>query len=137
MESNKVHMELVKRQLQQIHRIRDARGHGLMLDMGHAEKSLEKGDRYIKYYKRYRESDPDYNSMIGAYYENCNYFFYIEKIGNKYWLTRHLDGFERKTILRKNEVDLLLIHGDLELSHFNIIGVIWYMDMYKGGRLGL
>ena len=35
-------MELVKKQLQQIHRIRDARGHGLMLDMGHAEKITRK-----------------------------------------------------------------------------------------------
>jgi hypothetical protein len=127
MESNNDHIDLVKNELKKYNNTMD-------LTLGQTAGMSEKASKkFLLAYNKHKEKDQEYNSMIGAYYVNCNYFYYIEKINEEYILTRHIDRFERKTVLLKDESKHLEYD---DFSHMMIIGVCYLVDFYKN-RLGL
>ena len=60
---------------------------------------------FLNEYKQHRISDPEYSSVVGAYYSCFNVFYYIEAIGDQYVATRSVDGNENKLFVTWEDID--------------------------------
>ena len=130
MERNKKHISLIK------NRLLTYSSRPYSLRVGHAENNEKIGNKIIEVANT-RQYNLDYEHIIGAYYINENYFYYLETYGDDFILTRHIDDFERKTFLKKDEISVLKKVDDLnELPDIIIIGICYLVDFHKI-RLGL
>lgn len=98
---------------------------------GTAEDSKSLKAKYIEL----RKNDPQFKSIIGAFYESRDHFYYIEKYNNEFILTRHLGNFARITLLQDDE--LVSIKKNLgDMWHISVAATALYVDIIKN-RMGL
>ena len=96
----------------------------------------EDGELFKEKYNHHRSENLNFGSIIGAFYDSKDYFYYIEKMEEDYVLTRHIDNYERKTILQKDELKYFYGYKDNDITHTSVIVVATYVDFIKS-RMGL
>jgi hypothetical protein len=128
MEKNLEHIQLIKDRLKTIQNFEK-------IMVSHAEENENIGRELVEIGIK-KHKDLYYQNILGGYYVNENYFYYIELLGSKFIITRHIDLFERKTYLKPDELRVLKKSELHEISHIVIIGVCYLVDFHKM-RLGL
>jgi hypothetical protein len=133
MKMNQIHIDLVRNVLTDMGSDRLLSHKNFTIaDTGNDDRD---GEVFLDKYMAYRETDPNFDSIIGAYFIASSFFYYIEKINTWYVLTRRVNFFERKTILKEDEYASLVNNEDT-VSHMTIIGICYLVDYHKF-RLGL
>ncbi|MFP4187674.1 MAG: hypothetical protein ACLFSU_05840 [Acholeplasmataceae bacterium] len=125
MDLNPLHIELVTYELMRLDR------EGERTDVAFMEETDR--DYLYRRYALHREEHPNYDTIIGAYYINSEWFYYIERFDGDLFLARRTELGENRVRLSKEEIADYHLEDD-ELLHFAICAICYEID-FKQLRL--